>query len=136
VLVLRGGDLLPLPRTQGLLVRAYPELPKVDAEGGAFDPRIVDDDLHRQEKAFQERAKELEPVLGSRPKARVAVGDTRVLEAAEEDAPEKTLAAVGSRGLGPVGRMRLGSVSTKVLRLAKGPVLVYPHAQTRRPERG
>ena len=38
----------------------------------------------------------------------------------------KVLVAVGSRGLGPVRRMRLGSVSTKVLRAAKGPVLVYP----------
>lgn len=36
------------------------------------------------------------------------------------------LIVVGSRGLGAVGRVRLGSVSTNVLRAARGPVLVYP----------
>ena len=36
------------------------------------------------------------------------------------------LVAIGSRGLGAIGRMRLGSVSTKVVRAAKGPVLVHP----------
>jgi nucleotide-binding universal stress UspA family protein len=34
--------------------------------------------------------------------------------------------AVGSRGLDVTQRIRLGSVSTKVLHAAKGPVLVYP----------
>jgi len=33
---------------------------------------------------------------------------------------------VGSRGLGAIGRMRLGSVSTKVVHATKGPVLVHP----------
>ena len=49
-----------------------------------------------------------------------------LLEAAEEVAPERTLLAVGSRGLGVIGRMRLGSVSTKVVHAAKGPILVHP----------
>jgi nucleotide-binding universal stress UspA family protein len=39
---------------------------------------------------------------------------------------ENTLVVVGSRGMEPVKRLRLGSVSTKVLRAAEGPVLVYP----------
>jgi nucleotide-binding universal stress UspA family protein len=52
-----------------------------------------------------------------------------ILEVAREG-EEPTLIAVGSRGLGKVQRMRLGSVSTKVVRAAKGPVLVHPHAQT------
>ena len=34
--------------------------------------------------------------------------------------------AVGSCGLATMRRMRLGSVSPKVLRAAEGPVLVYP----------
>jgi nucleotide-binding universal stress UspA family protein len=51
---------------------------------------------------------------------------TWLLEAAEEGAPERTLVAVGSRGLGAIGRMRLGSVSTKVVHAAKGPILVHP----------
>jgi nucleotide-binding universal stress UspA family protein len=36
---------------------------------------------------------------------------------------------VGNRGLGAIGRMRLGSVSTKVVHAAKGPVLVHPPLQ-------
>ena len=49
-----------------------------------------------------------------------------LLEAAEEGVAEKTLVAVGSRGLDAMQRVRFGSVSTKVLHAAKGPVLVYP----------
>jgi nucleotide-binding universal stress UspA family protein len=52
-----------------------------------------------------------------------------LLSAVEEDAVERTLIAVGSRGLGAVRRLRLGSVSTKVLHAAKGPVLVYPRSE-------
>jgi nucleotide-binding universal stress UspA family protein len=116
-------------RTQ--VLHAYPRLPEVDAEARGFDPRIVDDELRRAEKALLERSQELESRLGSRPKVRLVVGDAAasLLEAAEEDAPERTLVAVGSRGLGPIGRMRLGSVSTKVVHAAKGPVLVHPHLQ-------
>ena len=55
----------------------------------------------------------------------IAVGDPAAAILREADG-EKVLVAVGSRGLGPVKRMRLGSVSTKVLRAAEGPVLVYP----------
>ena len=93
-----------------------------------FDPRIVDDELRRAEKALLERSRKLESRLGSRPKARLVVGDAAasLLEAAEEDAPERTLLAVGSRDLGVIGRMRLGSVSTKVVHAAEGPVLVHP----------
>jgi hypothetical protein len=39
-------------------------------------------------------------------------------------APER---GTGGRGLGPIERFRLGSVSTKVLRAALEPVLVNPH---------
>jgi nucleotide-binding universal stress UspA family protein len=110
------------------VLHAYPRLPEVDAEGRESDPRMVDDELRRAEKALLERSRELESRLGSRPKTRLVVGDATsyLLEAAEEDAPERTLLAVGSRGLGAIGRMRLGSVSTKVVHAAKGPVLVHP----------
>lgn len=77
----------------------------------------------------EERAGEVSRLLGVRPKVRVAVGDPAVclLETAEGNStPERTLVAVGSRGLGAVRRVRLGSVSTNVLRAARGPVLVYP----------
>jgi nucleotide-binding universal stress UspA family protein len=113
---------------RAVVLHAYPRLPEVDAEGRESDPRIVDDELRRAEKALLERSRELESRLGSRPKTRLVVGDAtaNLLEAAEEDAPERTLLAVGSRGLGAIGRMRLGSVSTKVVHAAKGPVLVHP----------
>lgn len=116
-----GGD---------LLLRVYPELPETDSVGRAFDPRAVEDDMRREERALLKRAEELEAVLGARPKVRLAVGEAAqdVLRAAGEDAPERTLVALGSRGLGVVGRARLGSVSTKVLRAARGPVLVHPLA--------
>ncbi len=78
--------------------------------------------------AFLERSRELESRLGSRPKARLVAGDaaSSLLEAAEEDALERTLVAVGSQGLGAIGRMGLGCASTKVVRAARGPVLVHP----------
>ena len=86
------------------------------------------------EKALLQRSRELESRLGLRPKVRLVVGDgaASLLEAAEEDAPEGTLLVVGSRELGVIGRMRLGSVSTKVVHATKGPVLVHPslHGET------
>jgi nucleotide-binding universal stress UspA family protein len=123
-----GASLCGHHGARALVLHAYPRLPEVDAEGRRFDPRIVDDELRRAEKALLKRSRELESRLGSRPKARLVVGDAAasLLEAAEEDAPERTLLVVGSRDLGVIGRMRLGSVSTKVVHAAKGPVLVYP----------
>ncbi len=115
---------------EGLLMRVYPQLPEVDLEGRRLNARLVDDELRREEKVLRERATQIEDYLGSRPTIRVAVGDAaaELLEVAEEgDAPEKTLLAVGSRGLGAIQWARLGSVSTKVLHAAKGPVLIYRH---------
>jgi nucleotide-binding universal stress UspA family protein len=61
----------------------------------------------------------------------IAAGDAAValLEEAREGDERRALIAVGSRGLGLARRLRLGSVSTKVLRAAGGPVLVYPQAE-------
>ncbi|WP_166396139.1 universal stress protein [Rubrobacter marinus] len=116
---------------RGLLVRAYPELPEQDAEGRGFDARRVDDALRREERALEERAAELEGSVGVRPKVRISVGDPAgcIMEAAAEGDEGKTLVAVGSRGLDAVGRFRLGSVSTKVLHAAEGPVLIHPRAR-------
>jgi nucleotide-binding universal stress UspA family protein len=113
---------------RGLVLHAYPQLPEVDVEGRKSDPRMVDDELRQAEKALVERAAELEDRLDSRPQVRLVVGEAAayLLEAAEEQSPERTLLAVGSRGLGAIGRMRLGSVSTKVLHAAEGPVLIHP----------
>lgn len=121
-----------LSEAKGLLVRAYPRLPEMDVEGREFDARMIDDELHREQRTLEDRAAILEDTLGVRPRVMITVGDpaAALLETAEEGTPEKTLIAVGSRGLGAVQRIRLGSISTKVLHAAKGPVLVYaPHGR-------
>ena len=113
-----------------LLVRAYPQLPQIDLEGRKLDARMVDDELRREERKLAQRATEIQELLGSRPKIHVAVGDPAscILQSAHQSkgGAQSTLLAVGSRGLGPLGRMTLGSVSTKVLKAAEGPVLVCP----------
>jgi nucleotide-binding universal stress UspA family protein len=117
--------------TRAVLVRAYPELPETDPVGRALDPRAVDDALHRAEQDLHERADELGRLVGGRPRMEIAAGDAAValLDKAREEDERRTLIAVGSRGLGLARRLRLGSVSTKVLRAAGGPVLVYPQAE-------
>ncbi len=113
-----------------ILVRAYRKLPQMDVEGRELNARRADDELRREERKLWERATQIQEAHEVRPAVRLSAGDpaARILEAAEEgDASEKTLIAVGSRGLGTMRRMRLGSVSTKVLRAAKGPVLIHPH---------
>ena len=132
----RAGDLVariggPYD-AKGHLVRTYPRLPEVDAEGRKLDARMVDDELRREQQQLTSRAREIEDASGIRPRIEIAVADDpagALLSAVEEDAVERTLIAVGSRGLGAVRRVRLGSVSTKVLHAAKGPVLVYPHSE-------
>jgi nucleotide-binding universal stress UspA family protein len=116
---------------RGVLMRAYPELPETDRVGRALDPRAVDDALHRAERDLHERAEELGRLVGSQSRIVMAVGDpaVAVLEKAQEGDGARALIAVGSRGLGLAKRLRLGSVSTKVLRAAEGPVLVYPQAE-------
>lgn len=116
---------------RAVLVRAYPELPETDPVGRALDPRAVDDALHRAEQELRERAEELGRPLGERPRMEIAAGDAAevLLEKARERDERRALIAVGSRGLGLARRLRLGSVSTRVLRAAGGPVLVYPRAE-------
>jgi nucleotide-binding universal stress UspA family protein len=111
------------------LVRVYPELPEADRVGRALDPRVVDDALRHAERELRERAEQLGSLAGRRPRIGMAAGDAAVaiLERAQEGDAARSLIAVGSRGLGLARRLRLGSVSTKVLRAARGPVLVYPH---------
>ena len=90
-----------------------------------------DDAVRRTEEDLAQRADELKEILGRRPRTEVRqAGDPAgaILAAAqEEEVP--ALIAVGSRGLGTIQRIRLGSVSTKVLRAAAGPVLVHPHSR-------
>lgn len=96
-----------------LLLHAVPRLPQ--ASGEVLESKLED------------RAGELEDILQQRPQTRIVAGDSaEVLIQAAQEGGGPTLVAVGSRGLGPVGRLRLGSVSTKVIRVGLGAVLVYP----------
>jgi nucleotide-binding universal stress UspA family protein len=108
---------------EALLMRTYPRLVEK-----ASDVRVSDYAMQRAEKDLEARAAELEDILGYRPQTKLAAGEAAVaiLEAAREG-DGSALVAVGSRGLGTVGRTRLGSTSTKVVQAAPGPVLVYPH---------
>jgi nucleotide-binding universal stress UspA family protein len=116
-----------------LLVRVQPKPPKPpdlpDYEEGLHD-RVVREDQQRGIKDLEERSAMLSEALGERPEVRLVIDDeaTAAILAASDEAIS-TLVAVGSRGLGPIGRARLGSVSTKVLRTARGPVLVCPPFQ-------
>jgi len=67
----------------------------------------------------------IEADVGMRPGTRVVVGDAAGAIRAAEGAGQPVLTAVGSRGLGALARVTAGSVSTSVLRAARGPVLVY-----------
>ncbi|MGB3633637.1 MAG: universal stress protein [Rubrobacteraceae bacterium] len=131
----RAGDLAvglgKLFEAPILLVRAYHQPPPpMELMSDQFDlyERMIEQNFEREAQALEERAEKLESELGTRPKTETASGNpAEVLdEAAGED--ESTLIVVGSRGLGVARRMALGSVSTKILRAAKGPVLIYPHA--------
>lgn len=110
------GDLFDVRAT---LVHAYPS-----------DIEASKEMLERAGEDFEKRADALETALGYRPQTRLEAGDPAVvvLEAARE-AADPALVAVGSRGMDALGWLRLGSVSTKVVRAATGPVLVCPHVE-------
>ena len=111
-----------------VLVRAHPPFrSKVSSQGRAYQLEAFEDALLRDERDLKRRARKLEDVLWSRPLATVVEGDaaTTIVKLAERDG-RPTFVVVGSRGLGPINRLRLGSVSTKVVRATAGPVLVCP----------
>lgn len=113
-----------------LLVRAYPKQPEMDDESAATGASAAAEEQGRDEGALDERIADLEKETGVHPEVSTSFGDpAEAVLAAAEDGGERSLVAVGHRGLGMLGRMRLGSVSTKVLRAARGPVLVHPHLQ-------
>jgi nucleotide-binding universal stress UspA family protein len=94
----------------------------------------VDEALCHAEELLMKRADQLEPILGRRPGVRLLADEgsetidgiaITLLDAARE-ASGPTLLVVGSRGMGPLKRVRMGSVSTKAGRAASGPVLVCP----------
>lgn len=142
-----AAQLCQLLGASATIVRALPE-PKVPVErtgalvqaGSAFVGRAVTASVPgeaareglvaRATTALGERAIALEARCGRRPAIVAAIGDpTALLLDTAAAAPQPALLAVGSRGLGAFSRFRLGSVSTKLLHAAPGPVLVVPHAR-------
>ena len=123
------GDLFG---ARDVLVRAYPQLRETDLVGRTSDHRATDDALHRAEQELHERAEELGRLVGRRPRMEIVAGEAAeaLLDKAREGDETRALIAVGSRGLGLARRLRLGSVSTEVLRAAGGPVLVYPQPES------
>jgi nucleotide-binding universal stress UspA family protein len=126
----RAGDLAAaiggVFGAKGLLARVYPELPEVSGEEWEPDRRVIEDEMGRAERSLIERASRLMGTLGSRTRVRISVGDpaSALVESTKGHGP--CLIALGSRGHGKAGRMRLGSVSAKVLRASDCSVLVYP----------
>lgn len=100
---------------------------------------MVEHALQGAEAELEISAGELEGLLGSRPEVKMVadegadgidgIAPTLMDEAGGTGGP--ALISVGSRGLGRIRRVRVGSVSTKVVRAAEGPVLIHP----REPER-
>ncbi|ABG05971.1 UspA [Rubrobacter xylanophilus DSM 9941] len=129
-----GTRLARLFGAEEVLVRAHPRLPAPSGGWGPEAARGLAEARGREEEALRGRAEELGALLGSRPNAVLAEKEPAgaILDAAGED--EATLVALGSRGMGAVRRAMLGSVSTKVLRAARGPVLVCPGRE--RPQDG
>lgn len=114
---------------QLVLIYAHPDLPEVPP-GEARDTalRELGDIREREEERLKSRAEELQEILGSRPEVRVSDGyPAKVILEAASEGTKPPLVAVGSRGLAGITRTRLGSVSTKVVTAAPGPVLVAPH---------
>jgi nucleotide-binding universal stress UspA family protein len=111
-----------------VLVRAYENPPAPVGGWSAEDRRELDEARLRYLQELEERAERLEMIAHHRPKARLAESKATpaILSVAEEGEEERTLLAVGSRGLGASKRLLFGSVSTKVLRAVDGPVLIVP----------
>jgi nucleotide-binding universal stress UspA family protein len=124
-----GAVIAKLFGTDTVLVRAH-ENPFEPITGWSTkNRRELDEALLREERALEERAKELQAIAGSQLESRLIETEptlAMLLVAEEEDEPEKTLLAVGSRGFDAAKRVMLGSVSTKILRVARGPVLICP----------
>lgn len=121
---------------EGVLIKVHPRALESSQDGGTSASKAVEHALKEAESELEDRSGELSPLLGRRPHVKVVVDETAkgvdclalalLDEAREAGAP--SLLSVGSRRLGAIQRTRTGSVSTKVLRAAECPVLVYPHA--------
>ncbi len=111
---------------EGVLVRAHRNPPCPIGGWSVEDRRKLGEARSKEEEDLNERAETLGVVMGRRPEVQLVDADaTLALLQMAEAGERKTLLATGCRGLGAMGRVRLGSVSTNVLRAARCPVLIY-----------
>lgn len=120
----RLGGFLGIPVRLARAAQRSLDIPDLPADGPDAYGRAFEEYLRESERSLEERADALEGLSGVRPDVDVLVGDASAM--LEELGEESTLIVLGSRGLGAVERMRLGSVSTKALRAVRGPVMICP----------
>lgn len=108
-----------------LLVHAYPllELAQKSRVAGVTE---ADKEVCGAGKALEVLDLRLKLLLGQDMQTKTVAGDAAnsILNASEEG-EEPTMIAIGSRGLGTLKRLTLGSVSDNILRTAAGPMLIY-----------
>jgi nucleotide-binding universal stress UspA family protein len=112
-----------------LLVRAQPvRLHLAEASRLSRDPVGLPESIRaHHEASLASRAHQLRDALGRAPRFRLIEGEpASVLLGVAEERGGRSLACMGRRGLGQLERLRLGSVSSKVLRAAAGSVLISP----------
>lgn len=106
-----------------LLARILPRLP-LSAE---IDRNVRYEMMGRLNDVLARHAETLRSRYDARVETLATFGSpARVLMELADADPEAALLAVGSRGLGRIARLRLGSVSNDVLHAAHGPVLIVP----------
>jgi nucleotide-binding universal stress UspA family protein len=123
-----AAEIASLFGAEVVLVRAYENPPEPVGGWSAQDRCELDEALSRRREDLDERAEQLAALTHHRIgttliETKAAPAMSLVAGKREE---ERTLLAVGSRGLGALDRALSRSVSTKVLRSAHGPVLVVP----------
>jgi nucleotide-binding universal stress UspA family protein len=123
-----AAELAELFGAEVVLMRAYEITPAPVRGWSAEDRRELDDERLRDLRALEGRAERLETMARGRPETKLveAKATPAIASVAEKGEVERTLFAVGSRGLSAPKRALFGSVSTKVLRAVDGPVLIVP----------
>jgi nucleotide-binding universal stress UspA family protein len=123
-----AAEIAGLFEAEVVLVRAYENPPQPVGGWSAQDRRELDEELHRRREDLNELAEQLAAFTRGRPETKLI--ETKAAPAmslvARKRDEGRTLVAVGSRGLGVLDRALSGSVSSKVLRAAHGPVLIVP----------
>jgi nucleotide-binding universal stress UspA family protein len=122
---------------EAVLVRAYENPPAPVGGWRAEERRQLDQARLRDLSTLEGWAEQLGAMAHDRPDTKMIESKPApaIVNVAEEAEETQTLIAVGSRGLSAPKRALLGSVSTKILRTADGPILVVPPARAQRVDR-